>query len=479
MNLTDLFNLSLKGRRLEPALVWWERTYTFGELDERSDRMAGVLASRGLAPGDRLAVYLANCIEMIDLYLACVKQGIIFVPINILYREREIGHILADADPKAVIARGEFPASAPAWQVEELGDAAPVRPNRTLTGDTPATLIYTSGTTGASKGAILTHNNFAANAVNLLACWQITAADRLLLPLPLFHVHGLGNGLHCWLISGCRLCLLERFEHPRAADHFRAFRPTVFFGVPTIYVRLLDLSPETAHDIGEGMRLFVCGSAPLPAQVLDDFRDRFGHVILERYGMTETLMNMSNPYADERRAGTVGFPLPGISARLLNEEGAAVADGETGELYIRGPNVFPGYWRREEATRAAFVDGYFRTGDLASRAPDGYYTLLGRRSDLIISGGFNIYPREIEEFLQEQEGVAEAAVVGIPDRVRGEVPVAYIVVQGACRMDALETQCRASLASFKVPRQFISVEKLPRTALGKIQKHLLPKPALS
>jgi malonyl-CoA/methylmalonyl-CoA synthetase len=286
MNLTDLFNLSLKQRRHEPALVWQGRAYAFGELDERSDRMAGVLASRGLAPGDRLAVYLANCIEMIDLYLACVKQGIIFVPINILYREREIGHILADAEPKAVIVRGEFPASAPAWQVEELGDAAPVRPNRTLTGDTPATLVYTSGTTGASKGAILTHNNFAANAVNLLACWQITAADRLLLPLPLFHVHGLGNGLHCWLISGCRMCLLERFEHHRAADHFRAFRPTVFFGVPTIYVRLLDLPPEAAHEIGQGMRLFVSGSAPLPAQVLEDFRHRFGHVILERYGMT-------------------------------------------------------------------------------------------------------------------------------------------------------------------------------------------------
>jgi malonyl-CoA/methylmalonyl-CoA synthetase len=473
VNLTDLFNFSFAGRRDQAALIWQDRTYTFGELDQRSDRMAGVLAARGLVAGDRLAVYLANCIEMIDLYLACVKQGVIFVPINILYREREIGHILADAEPKAIVARGEFPSAERAWQVDELGEAEPVRPNPALTGDTAATLVYTSGTTGASKGAILTHNNFAANAVNLLACWQIAAADRLLLPLPLFHVHGLGNGLHCWLISGCRMCLLERFEQHRAADYFRSFRPTVFFGVPTIYVRLLDLPPETAQGIGQGMRLFVSGSAPLPAQVLDDFRDRFGHVILERYGMTETLMNMSNPYAGERRAGTVGFPLPGISARLLTEEGAEVADGETGELYIRGPNVFAGYWRKEEITRGAFVDGYFRTGDLASRSPDGYYTLRGRRSDLIISGGFNIYPREIEEFLQELEGVAEAAVVGVPDRVRGEVPVAYIVAKGECRLEDLEAHCRASLASFKVPRKFVILEKLPRTALGKIQKHLL------
>jgi malonyl-CoA/methylmalonyl-CoA synthetase len=214
----------------------------------------------------------------------------------------------------------------------------------------------------------------------------------------------------------------------------------------------------------------------LPAQVLEEFRRLFGHTILERYGMTETLMNISNPYVGERRPGTVGIPLPGVSVRLLNREGRPVPDGETGELYLCGPNVISGYWRREEATRAAFVDGYFRTGDLAVRAPDGYYTLQGRRGDLIISGGFNIYPREIEEFLEEQPTVAEAAVVGIPDAVRGEVPVAYVVPRGDPDIAALEAACRASLASFKVPRSFTLVEKLPRTALGKIQKHLLPRP---
>jgi malonyl-CoA/methylmalonyl-CoA synthetase len=478
MNLTDLFNLSFSGRRDAPALEFGGTTFTFGELDARSDRTAGALRSRGVGAGDRLCCYLSNCVGMIDLYLACVKQGIIFVPINILYREREVSHILADAEPKAVVVRGEFPGSAPLWQIDELTTGEPVAPNPAVTGDTPATLVYTSGTTGKSKGAILTHNNFAANALNLLTCWQIASADRLLLPLPLFHVHGLGNGLHCWLMSGCHMRLLERFEHQKAADVFRDFRPTVFFGVPAMYVRLLDLPQQDAQAIGQGMRLFVSGSAPLAAQVLDDFRARFGHVILERYGMTETLMNMSNPYAGERRAGTVGLPLPGLSVRLLAEDGTPVPDGQSGELYLRGPNVFPGYWRREEATRAAFVDGYFRTGDLASRSPDGYYTLLGRRSDLIISGGFNIYPREIEEFLQEIEGVMEAAVVGVADRVRGEVPVAYIVAAGELRMEDLDARCRAGLASFKVPRRFIAVEKLPRTALGKIQKHLLPKPTL-
>jgi malonyl-CoA/methylmalonyl-CoA synthetase len=223
------------------------------------------------------------------------------------------------------------------------------------------------------------------------------------------------------------------------------------------------------------MRLFVSGSAPLPAQVLEEFRELFGHTILERYGMSETMMNLSNPYAGERRAGTVGFPLPGISVRLLNPALEPVPYGETGEIYLRGPNVFAGYWRREEATREAFVDGYFKTGDLATRSPDGYFTLTGRKSDLIISGGFNIYPREIEEFLQEQPEIAEAAVVGIPDRMRGEVPVAYVVADAGFDTNEMEARCREKLASFKVPRDFVVVEKLPRNAMGKIQKHLLPK----
>ncbi len=264
--------------------------------------------------------------------------------------------------------------------------------------------------------------------------------------------------------------LLERFEHQRAAAEFLDFQPTLFFGVPTIYVRLLEVPEETAREIGARMRLFVSGSAPLPAQVLEAFRALYGHTILERYGMTETLMNISNPYPGERRAGTVGLPLPGISVRLLDEEGAAVPDGETGELYLRGANVFPGYWRREEATRAAFLDGCFRTGDLATRSADGYYTLRGRKSEVIISGGFNIYPREIEELLLEQEGVAEAAVVGAPDRLRGEVPVAYIVAPDGFEAAALEARCREKLASFKTPRAFLGVEKLPRTALGKVQR---------
>ena len=457
MNLTQLFELSFQGRRDRPALEFEGRSFTFGEIDSRSNRLAQCLARRGLKTGDRVCVYLGNCVEMIDLYLACLKLGVIFVPVNILYRDREIGHILNDAEPAAFYREADLPALA-AEAASMPGD----RPDVPLDGDAPAGIIYTSGTTGASKGAVLTHNNFASNALNLLSCWQITAADRFLLALPLFHVHGLGNGLHCWLVSGCRMRLLPRFEHQTAAATFLDFRPTLFFGVPTIYVRLLDIPDEQAREIGGFMRLFVSGSAPLPPQVFAAFQAKYGHAILERYGMSENLMNISNPYVGERRPGTVGLPLPGVSVQLVD-----------GEIWLKGPNVFAGYWRREDATRAAFQDGWFRTGDLAVRSGDGYYTLCGRKSDLIISGGFNIYPREIEEFLMEQEEVAEAAVAALPDHVRGEVPVAYIVLRRPVDPEALAERCRAGLASFKVPRQFVVVEKLPRNAMGKVQKHLL------
>jgi malonyl-CoA/methylmalonyl-CoA synthetase len=479
LNLLQLFDLSFVGRRDHPALEFQGISYSFGDIDARSNRLAQLLAQRGLKSGDRLCVYLANCLEIIDLYLACVKLGVIFVPINILYRERELAHILADAEPVAVVSETDFPSPAPVWNPLDLTRAAADLPNHrpqvSLDGDVPAGIIYTSGTTGVSKGAILTHNNFAANALSLLTCWQISSADRFLLTLPLFHVHGLGNGLHCWLISGCRTRLLERFEHQKAADEFLDFRPTLFFGVPAMYVRLLDFPPVQAREIGGFVRLFVSGSAPLPAQIFEEFRERFGHAVLERYGMSETLMNISNPYVGERRPGSVGVPLPGVSVRLLDSEGQPVAAGEVGEVHLKGPNVFAGYWRRDEATQAAFVGEYFRTGDIATCSPDGYYTLSGRKSDLIISGGFNIYPREIEEFLQEQEGVAEAAVAAAPDRVRGEVPVAYIVTTRAIDPADLEAICREKLASFKVPRSFILIDKLPRNALGKVQKHLLPK----
>jgi malonyl-CoA/methylmalonyl-CoA synthetase len=481
--LLDLFAESLAGRAREPALQVGPvggpiRTLTFGEIEARASRMGWILSARGLRPGDRLAVQLPNGLPVLDLFLACLGLRAILVPVNVLYREREVGHIVGDAEPRAVVTTralaGLVPGGTPVWDVEDLSreaagaDSLSPDPTASPREDDPAAIVYTSGTTGRAKGAVLSHGNLAANARTLAEAWRITPTDRYLAVLPLFHVHGLGNGVCSWLASGCRMRLAPRFEHDRAEALFEESRPTLFFGVPTIYVRLLELPDGAARRIGEGMRLFVSGSAPLPASVFEAFRSKFGHAILERYGMTETLMTVGNPYDGARRPGTVGRPLPGVEVRVVGPDGRDRPDGETGELWARGPAVFSGYWRQVEATAAVFADGWFRTGDLGVRSGDGYVTLRGRASDLIIGGGFNVYPREIEEVLLEQPGVREAAVVGVPDALRGEVPVAGFV--GHADPSALEDACRRQLASFKVPRAFVRVDALPRNAMGKVEK---------
>ncbi len=489
MSLLSLYDVHLRGRRDAPALEFEDasgtvRAFTFGDLDAQSDRLALELAARGLAPGDRIALLLPNSPAVITLWLATLKLGAILVPINVLYTAREIAHIVRDAAPTAVITTNERTADVaegiPVWELELLEDGAasrtPLRPLMATGAGTPAALIYTSGTTGAAKGAVLTHGNFAANALALMHAWQLTSEDRLLLTLPLFHVHGLGNGVNGWLASGGHLRLVERWEQSRAIGWFETYRPSLFYGVPTMFVRLLETPMERARPVGAAMRLFVSGSAPLPAAVLEDFDRLFGHRILERYGMTETLMNVSNPLHGERRAGTVGFPLPLTDVQIRDDRGRVAAVGETGELFVRGPNVCAGYWRQPEATAAAWEDGWFRTGDLGSRDDEGRITLQGRRSELIISGGFNIYPREIEEVLLRYPGIREAAVVGIADAARGEVPVAYVVSDAAPDAAAIERALRAELASYKIPRRIVRIASIPRTALGKIQRHLLPVP---
>jgi malonyl-CoA/methylmalonyl-CoA synthetase len=502
--LTELFDISLAGRADAPALDidagGGIRTLTFGDLGWRSWRTMALLRERGVRPGDRVAVHLANRLEFIDLFLACLRLGAIFVPMNILYRGREIGHLLQDADPALIVAAratiDRFPPGAPIVEVDELfgtidrdmrrqsrEEPWPLEATSGVAvsdddGDAAAAIVYTSGTTGRSKGAVLTHNNFLANAVAIMAAWRITESDRYLAVLPLFHVHGLGNGLCAWLASGCRMRLVERFEHPRAAELFDAFQPTLFFGVPTIYAHLMTWPADLARRIGGRVRLFVSGSAPLPPAVFEGFREKFGQPILERYGMSETLMLISNPYVGERRAGTVGSPLPGVSVRLVSADGGPVPGGSPGAMQVRGSSVFRSYWRDPAATAASFDGDWFRTSDIARRSADGYYTLCGRASDLIISAGFNIYPREIEELLLELPSVSEAAVAGAPDARRGEVPVAYVVAADGFDPQQASALCRRELASFKVPRAFIRLDRLPRNALGKVQKHLLPPVAL-
>ena len=476
MNLIQLFDRSLRGRPELIGLEWNGQEYTFGQLERRSNRVANLLISRGLRKGDRLAVYLSNRIEFIDLYLACLKVGVIFLPVNILYRESEIAHIVSDADPASVVAGEPIADVVPFWTLSDIDarklDTSDERPAVDLSADDPAMIVYTSGTTGPAKGVVLSHGNLESNAAHLITAWGISSEDRLLLALPVFHVHGLGNGIHTWLSEGFRLRLLERFEKETIADQFLSFHPTLFFGVPTMYVRLLDVDEDSARRIGAETRLFVSGSAPLAPDVFAAFREKYGHAILERYGMTETLMCLSNPLEGERRPGTVGLPLPGVEARIVDESGGQASSG-IGELEVRGPNVFTRYWRQEDAASKSFDRGWFRTGDLAERSPDGYYTLHGRLREVIVTGGFKIFPREVEELVAGIDGVTEVAVVGAPDRVKGEIPVAFIVARDDLESGEIETWCRYRLAAFKVPRMWIRLSSLPRNALGKVQKQQL------
>ena len=491
MNLSDLFSLTLKGRADETALEFQGSVFTFQDLDTRSNRWAHYLHSQGFEAGDRLAVYLPNCVELlIDVFVASVKAGIIFTPINVLYREREVSHILTDAEPRALLTNRDLSANVPdnatTWLLEDFAaDIEAQAPDFSVhpsEGDAPAALVYTSGTTGRSKGATITHNNFAANAIALNTCWRMIPDDRMLLSLPLFHVHGLGNGLHTWLTTGYQVRLLDRFRKETILDEFLDFRPSVFFGVPTMYERLLAAPKETARDIGNRIRLFVSGSAPLPAATLERFRGLYGHTILERYGMSETMMNISNPYAGDRRAGSVGKPLPGISIRLVNptatDASQEVGEGEIGEVLIKGPNVFSGYWRQPEATSQAFTpEGYFRSGDLAVRSSRRLLHAPRPQDRPHPLRRLQCLPARDRRVSLRATWCRRSRRYRCPRRHQRTSFPSLMWSRQPTQLDeeGLLTCCREQLAAFKAPRKIIHVRVLPRNALGKVQRHLLPK----
>ncbi len=513
MNLLDLFAIPLAETPAKPALRFRGAngiavSLSYAELYLAAERVASGFAARGLVRGDRIAFFLGNRPEFVIAYLAAIRLGAIVVPINLAYRKVELAHILLDAEPRLLLterdllpivaevdagARGSVEATIVAEEIGEWPhDPAPLL-SPPIDGSELAFLLYTSGTTGRSKGAEIRHDNLLATITGLLAAWAWESRDVLLLALPLFHTHGLVVGLHCALAAGATVELRRRFEAAAiAADLTQsdpAYRPTLFFGVPTMYVRLVEALADPAVDRSPlaRMRLFCSGSAPLAPETFEAFRELSGHAILERYGMTEAGMILSNPHTGERRAGTVGTPLPGISVRLVRfGEGSFhdVTDGEEGELIVRGGNVFDGYWRAPEKTAESFVSDskgnrWFKSGDLARRDPvTGAISLLGRSSELILAGGFNVYPREIEEVLLGFPGVREAAVVGRPHSDFGAVPVAFLVVEPAAQPldpEALIAFAKERIASFKVPREIRQVDSLPRNALGKVQKHLLPR----
>jgi malonyl-CoA/methylmalonyl-CoA synthetase len=436
------------------------------DLDARSRRVAGRLAGAGLQAGARVVMSATTSTELVVAHAAALRLGLVVVPVNGAYREREVAHIVGDCEPSACVVdddrRDLFESVVPEECIVvgadvDLPDADAPELDANASSDV-ALLCYTSGTTGAPKGAMLTHGNALASCEALRLAWRWTDRDRLVLALPLFHVHGLGVGLHGTLLCGGSAVLLPRFDVDEVLDAARDHDATLFFGVPTMYARL-----AASSRVGElaSLRLCVSGSAPLPAALHDDLRAEAGVRVLERYGMTETIMNVSNPYDGERRAGTVGFPLPGVEVRLAEP---------SSEIQLRGPNVFPGYWGREEATREAFTDdGWFRSGDVGAHDADGYLRIVGRAKELIISGGFNVYPREVEDVLLEHPAVAEVAVVGEPSDEWGEVVVAVVVPAGDGQdPDALLAYAAEQLAPYKRPRRVRYVDALPRNALGKV-----------
>ena len=474
--------------------------YSWRDLDHASARIANLLASLHLPDQSRIAVQVEKSVEAMVLYLATLRAGHVFLPLNTAYQSSEIAYFIGNAEPAVVVCTpahfgwvSKIAFTAGTQHVFTLGDdrtgsllerAAPQADLHAPAERGPndlAAILYTSGTTGRSKGAMLTHANLLSNALVLKDYWGWQPGDVLVHALPIFHVHGLFVAIHGALLSGSKMLWFGKFD-PQAVIAALP-RATVFMGVPTLYVRMLD-EPALTKQAAQHMRLFLAGSAPLLLDTFTAWQQRTGHTIVERYGMSETAMLTSNPYrADarhggqtERRGGTVGFPLPGVGLRVVDDQGRALAAGEIGNIQVQGPNVFPGYWRMPEKTAEEFTpDGWFKTGDVGQVDACGYVHIVGRSKDLIISGGYNVYPAEIEAALNELPGVAESAVVGVPHPDFGEVGVAVVVARPGAAPDGepMLAALKAQMARFKVPRRCFVVAELPRNTMGKVQKNLL------
>ncbi len=468
-----------------PAIIGAGETIDYSHLRLRVARAASWLEERGMRPGQVLALQLPRCPAMLELALACFRAGVLLLPINDRYTPREVDFMLKDSGarlailPESVLGRlrgsGHRLVSQEGLR-RQLDESLPARsnpaPNRD---DAPALLCYTSGTTGRPKGALLSHGNLAATLHALHRAWAWSPADRLLHVLPLYHVHGLVVAQLGALYAGALSIWMDRFDPLDVLLAIREHGITLFMGVPTFYSRFVALPSHVVPDLSS-VRLFTSGSAPLPASVHESFRKRYGHSILERYGMTEVGMVLSNPYAGPRRPGSVGIPLPGVRARVVHRQsGRELPAGQVGEIQVRGPSVFQGYLGLPEQSAAALEKGWMKTGDLGYRDPDGYYHLVGRSNDMIITGGFNVYPRQVEAVLEEHPDVAEAAVLGIPAPDLGEEVAAAVVPRAGAEVSTEELArfARKSLAPYKSPRTIRLLAELPRNAMGKVRKSLV------
>ena len=456
--------------------------WRYAELEARASRAAGALADLGVKPGDRVVTQTEKTPEALALYLGCLKVGAIYVPLNIAYTAAEIGYFLSDAEPALLVCdpSGKVESAVPTETLDASGggsfadrmDAADaLETTVSRAADDIAAIVYTSGTTGRPKGAMLTHGNLSSNARTLCDAWGWRSDDVLLHALPIFHVHGLFVALHCVFVGGGSMIFLQRFDAHAVIEHLP--RSTVMMGVPTFYTRLFASDAFTRNNC-RGMRLFISGSAPLAAQTFADFEARTGHRILERYGMSETLMSTSNPLVGERIGGTVGFALTGVEARIA-DDGRVLGEGEIGGIEVRGPNVFRGYWQMPDKTAEEFTDdGFFRTGDLGFMDGEGRVSIAGRAKDLIISGGYNVYPKEVETLIDDMPEVSESAVIGVPHPDFGEGVVAIVVPRGdPVDLAMVEMALKDRLARFKQPKRVVCVDDLPRNVMGKVQKNAL------
>lgn len=455
-------------------------TWRYADLQSYVGRASQVLKNHGVGVGDRVVVQAAKSPQCLALYLATIRIGAVYVPLNTAYTSDELAYFLQDAQPQLFVGgeaheaiasltlqadgSGTFPTAVDAEQA-----TAPIHPSDT---DTLAAILYTSGTTGRSKGAMLSHGNLLSNARALSEAWGWRHDDVLLHALPIFHVHGLFIASHCALLNGSAIEWMEKFDPAAVMSRLR--KCTVMMGVPTFYVRLLNI-PDFPREPLDHMRVFICGSAPLTEQVFKAWETRTGHRILERYGMSETIINTSNPLHGERLAGTVGYPLPGMDLRIADDAGQPLAVGEVGTIEVRGANVFDGYWRMPDKTAEEIrPDGFFITGDLGTQAADGRVSIVGRAKDLVISGGYNVYPKEIERVIDELASVHESAVIGLPHADFGEAVVAVVVPADAnVSLADLDLALQDKLARFKQPKAVINLPELPRNAMGKVQKNAL------